>query len=89
MAVRLCTDLVLLNRVLPFVAMLLEGSPSGVSRSVEEHERVWQLPIDRRMSEIGEDRSREVCTRILDGIDQRGLLSLSRRIGSAKNRHRR
>jgi hypothetical protein len=89
MAVRLCTNLVLLNRMLPFVAMLLEGSPSGIASSVEEHKRVWQLPVDGRMSEIGENRSREVCTRILNGIDQWGYLSLGRRIGSTKKQHRR
>jgi hypothetical protein len=88
MAVRLCTNLVLLNRMLPFVAMLFKGRPGCVSRSVEEHKRVWQLPVDWRMSEIGEDRSREVCTRILDGIDQWGLLSLGRKIGSTKKQHR-
>jgi hypothetical protein len=88
MAVGFCTNLVLLNRVLPFVAMLLEGSPSGVSRSVEEHERVWQLPIDRRMSEIGEDRSREVCTRILNAINQWGLLSPGWQNGGTREEHR-
>jgi hypothetical protein len=89
MAVRLCTNLVLLNRMLPFVAMLLEGGPGGIASSVEEHKRVWQLPVDGRMSEIGEDWSREICTRILDGVDQWGLLRLGQRMSCTEKQHRR
>ena len=87
MAVRLCTNLIFINRLHPFVAMLLEGVPTGVASSVEEHKRVWQLSIDRRMGEIGEDRSRETRTRILNGIDQWGCLPLGLLIGSTKKQH--
>jgi hypothetical protein len=89
MAVGLCTNLVLLNRMLPFVAMLFEGCPTGVASSVEEHKRVWQLPVDGRMSEIGEDRSRKVCTCILNGVDQWRLLRLDQRMGCTEKQHRR
>jgi hypothetical protein len=89
MAIRLCANLVLLNRIYPFVAMLLEGGPTGVASSVEKHKRIWKLPVNWSMSEIGYDRSREACTRILNGIDQRGCLPLNQWSGSTKKQHRR
>jgi hypothetical protein len=89
MAVRLYTNLVLFNRILPFVAVLLEGCPTGVASSVEEHKRIWKLPVNWRMSEIGDDRSREACTRILNGVDQWGCLPLNQWSGSTKKQRRR
>jgi hypothetical protein len=87
MAVRLYANLVLLNRIHPFVAVLLVGAPSGVASSVEEHKRVWQLPVDRGMGKIGDGRSRVACTGILNVIDE--WWRLGQRIGSTKKQHRR
>src|SRR5579875_2143507 len=89
MAVRLCTNLVLLNRIHPLVAVLLKCAPSGIAISVaEEHKRIGQLPNDGRMGEVGKIWRRVACTRILLRIDQRGLLPICQRIGSTKNQHR-
>jgi hypothetical protein len=57
------------------LAVMLLGGPPGVAYPVGEHKRVWQLPNDGELREIGEDRSRvKACTRILLGVDQWRIL---------------
>src|SRR5438309_5121884 len=76
MAVRLCTNLILLNRIHPFVAVLLIRGPTCVATSVKEHKRVGQWSNQGGMGKIGENRRRVACTRILDSIDQWGFYPL-------------